>query len=174
MQVRLRNKTDKYISEDILNEILMTMAFGHVANSVHSTPIFAAMVSETNEKTLPIRSKLFFFADRSMEFWMDFVGIYINRIHKGLSAIYTLCDFMTGVNLSITRMRGQCYDGASSMAGTEQGVEAQILQETSRHHKSLQGTIKVFTQSYEQSLKPACSDIEKTLQAHLNLPPGCL
>ena len=74
--------------------------------------------------------------------------------------LHTLRDFITQLDLSITRIMGQCYDGASPMAGTKQGVEAQILQERVR---------AIFTCCYEQSLKLGCSDAVKTVPADMSV-----
>ena len=53
-------------------------------------------------------------------------------------------------------MRGRYFDGATSMAGTRQGVEAQILKENVR---------AIFTLCYKQSLKLAGFDADKRKQS---------
>ena len=56
------------------------------------------------------------------------------------------------MNISITKLRGQCYDGASSMAGSKRGAAAQLLKEEPR---------AIFTHCYGHSLNLACSDTVK-------------
>ena len=80
MEVWLRKKTDKYISADIQNEILKTMALyilRQVADSVCSAPFFAAMVDETtdafNKEQVVLCCK---WVDGSLEAHEDFVGLY--------------------------------------------------------------------------------------------------
>ena len=41
-------------------------------------------------------------------------------------------DTLLRLNLCLSRCRGQCYDGASTMAGSKNGLKTQILQEEPR------------------------------------------
>lgn len=56
------------------------------------------------------------------------------------------------MNLNINRCRGQCYDGASAMAGSRNGVATQILSEEPR---------ALFTHCYGHSLNLAVCDAIK-------------
>ena len=56
------------------------------------------------------------------------------------------------MNLSLNRCRGQCYDGASNMAGKKSGVAKQIQDE---EHRAL------FSHCYGHSLNLAASDSVK-------------
>ena len=54
--------------------------------------------------------------------------------------------------MSITTLRGQCYDGASSMSGSQRGVAIQLQKEEPR---------AVYTHCYGHALNLACSDAVK-------------
>ena len=53
------------------------------------------------------------------------------------------------LNLALSKVRGQCYDGASAMSGAKSGVAARVRAEEPR---------AVFTHSYGHSLNLACAD----------------
>ena len=59
---------------------------------------------------------------------------------------------MTRMNLSFSKMRGQCYDGAASMAGQKEGVATCIQQLEPR---------AVYTHCYGHALNLAISDTVK-------------
>ena len=56
------------------------------------------------------------------------------------------------LNISITKLRGQCYDGASAMSGCKAGVAKLILDEEPR---------VIYTHCYGHSLNLACNDTIK-------------
>ena len=67
--------------------------------------------------------------------------------------IYSIIqDTMQRFNLSTTKIRGQCYDGAASMSGSKSGVATRLLQEESR---------AIYTHCYGHSLNLACADAIK-------------
>lgn len=61
-------------------------------------------------------------------------------------------DILLRLNLSLTRIRGQCYDGATSMTGIRLGVAKQLLDEEPR---------AVYTHCYGHALNLACGDAIK-------------
>jgi len=56
------------------------------------------------------------------------------------------------MNLTLSKVRGQCYDGAANMAGSKSGVATQIRSEEPR---------AVFTHCYGHALSLACGDAIK-------------
>ena len=62
---------------------------------------------------------------------------------------------MMRFNLSLSQCRGQCYDGASIMAGSRNGVKTQILQEEPH---------ALFTHCYGHSLNLAVSGLIKNIK----------
>ena len=58
-------------------------------------------------------------------------------------------DVMLKLNLSMSKLRGQCYDGCSTMSGTRSGVAKSIMDEEPR---------AVYTHCYDHSLNLAAND----------------
>ena len=61
-------------------------------------------------------------------------------------------DVLTRMNIPLNKVRGQCYDGASSMSGAKSGVAKRLLEEEPR---------AIFTHCYGHALNLACSDTIK-------------
>ena len=58
-------------------------------------------------------------------------------------------DVLMRLDVPITKIRGQCYDGASSIAGCRTGVAARIMEEEPK---------ALYTHCYGHALSLACSD----------------
>ena len=61
-------------------------------------------------------------------------------------------DVLKRLNLSMSKVRGQCYDGASAMSGSRAGVVKMIQDEEPR---------AIYTHCYGHSLNLACCDMVK-------------
>ena len=61
-------------------------------------------------------------------------------------------DVLQRLNLSQNKVRGQCYDGASTMAGVKSGVSTKFLSEEPR---------ALYTHCYGHALNLACADTVK-------------
>ena len=64
-------------------------------------------------------------------------------------------DVLAKLNISFSHLRGQCYDGASSMSGSRSGVAKLVQDEETR---------AVYTHCYGHALNLACSDSVKVCQ----------
>ena len=62
----------------------------------------------------------------------EFIGIYEVSSVEASSLVFVIKDTLLRMNLSLAKARGQCYDGASNMAGIRNGVATQIQKEESR------------------------------------------
>ena len=78
----------------------------------------------------------------------EFIGLYQVGSTDASSLFAVIYDVLLRLNISITKIRGQCYDGASSMAGTRSGVATWIMEEP----KAL------YTNCYGHALSLAYSD----------------
>ena len=82
----------------------------------------------------------------------DFIGLY-EVASTGAEMIYsTIKDVLLRLNLTISKVRGQCYDGAATMARCKSGVATRINADEPR---------AIFTHSYGHSLNLACCDAIK-------------
>lgn len=64
-----------------------------------------------------------------------------------------ICDVLLRLNISIKKVRGKCYDSASSMSGTRSGVAKRIYDEEPR---------ALFTHCYGHALNLAIADAVKS------------
>lgn len=152
----LKKKADKYTCGEIQNEILKIM--GHqilraVIENVQKARYFTIMVDEcvdsSNKEQLVI---CFRYVDDELEVHEDFVGFYhIPNVTADI-IVAAIKDTLLRFNLNIARCRGQCYDGASNMSGSRNGVKTQILQ--------LEGKA-LYTHCYGHVLSLAVSDTIK-------------
>ena len=79
----------------------------------------------------------------------SFVGLYEIASTEADVLLAAIRDVLLKFNVSMKKLRGQCYDGAAPMAGKRQGVAKQILVEEPR---------ALYTHCYGHSLNHACSD----------------
>ena len=61
-------------------------------------------------------------------------------------------DVLQRLNVSVSKLRGQCYDGVSAMSGSRGGVATKLQQEEPR---------AVYTHCYGHALNLACGDTIK-------------
>ena len=82
----------------------------------------------------------------------EFLGLYhVNSIHAA-TITDVIKDTLIRMNLSTSRLRGQCYDGASAMSGAKSGVAKRICDLEPR---------AVFMHCFGHSLNLAASDAIK-------------
>ena len=153
----LEKKTDKYVSADIQNELLKVMGLQvlrNIATSLHSAEFYSIMVDETTDVSNKEQAVLCFrWVSDDLIAHEDFVGLYGIENTEAKTLVNVLLDVLTRLNLSIKKLRGQCYDGASAMSGPRSGVVKQIRDLESR---------AVYTHCYGHSLNLACMDTIKS------------
>ena len=131
-----------------------------IAASFHSTPFLTLMVDETTDESNKEQVVICLrWVDNSLEAHEEFIGLYQVSNTQSSTLLAVIRDVLLRVNISITKFRGQCYDGASAMAGIRSGVATQILQDEPR---------AVFTHCYGHALNLACSDTIKRCQLMRN------
>ncbi|XP_065191909.1 zinc finger MYM-type protein 1-like [Sycon ciliatum] len=153
----LERRVDKYCSPEIQNEILQLMSHSilrNVAKSIHTAEVFSVMADEcadvSNKEQLAL---CFRWVDQELEAHEDFVGLcQIDNISAD-TIVAAIRDCMLRLNLQVNRCRGQCYDGASNMAGHRSGVAKQLGDEEPR---------ALFVHCYGHSLNLAMCDTIKT------------
>ena len=147
----MKKKTDKYVSHDMQNEMLkvMSLQVSHkLIDCLHSADYFSIMIDETtdcsNSEQVVICCR---WIDSSLEAHEDFMGST-----QASALLQVIKDFLLRSNLRISKLGGQCYDGAAAMCGSRNGVATQILKEETR---------ALYTHCYRHSLNLACSDTIK-------------
>ena len=153
----LEKKTDKYVSADIQNELLKVMGLQvlrDIATSLHSAEFYSIMVDEMTDVSNKEQAVLCFrWVSDDLIVHEDFVQLYGIENTEAKTLVNMILDVLTRLNLSIKKLRGQCYDGASAMSGPRSGVAKQICNLESR---------AVYTHCYGHSLNLACMDTIKS------------
>ena len=91
----------------------------------------------------------------------DFVGLH-EVDFTGAQIIYNvIMDVLRCLNVLFAKIRGQCYDGAATMAGSKSGVACCVLFEQPR---------AVFMPCYGHSLNLACGDTISKCQNSWKMP----
>ena len=85
----------------------------------------------------------------------DFLGLYTVPSIDAATLFSVIKDTLTRLNLPFCKLRGQCYDGCSTMSGHRSGVAKRVQDEEAR---------AVFTHCYSHSLNLAVSDCVRNSQ----------
>ena len=135
--LKLRAEDDERLKEDCL----------------HSADYFSIMIDETTDCSTSEQVVICCrWIDRSLKAHEDFMGLYQVGSTQAPALLQVIKDFLLRYNLSISKLRGQCYDGAASMCGSRNGVATQMLKEENR---------ALLTHCYGYSLNLAGSDTMK-------------
>ena len=160
----LEKKTDKYTAPNIQNEILKIMATSvlhRVMNSIHAAPFFSIMIDETtdisNGEQVVVCLR---WVDSLLHAHEEFIGLYEVESTQSTALVTIIKDILVRLNISINKLRGQCYDGAAAMCGSKRGVATIIQQEEPR---------AVYTHCYGHALNlAACGDAVKKCELMKN------
>ena len=104
-----------------------------IVYNIQAAPFVTIMVEETtdvaNKEQLVLCLR---WVDDNLETHEDFIGMHEISSTSADTIVHTIKDVMLRLNLTFTKLRGQCYDGAACMAGHKQGVAKQICDEEPR------------------------------------------
>ena len=152
----LKRKDDKYTCHQVQNEILKIMAsevLQEVSSSLHRSPFLTVMIDETTDvsnceqATIVLRQ-----VTEEMEVFEEFLGAYQVPSIDSSTLTKVVKDVLCRYNLSLGKLRGQCYDGASAMQGARSGVATRICEEEPH---------ALYTHCYGHSINLAASDAIK-------------
>ena len=152
----IQRKSSKYTTADMQNEMLMVMSLRilrEIASAIRKALFFTVMVDETtdcsNKEQVVIVIR---WVDEDLIVHESFIGLYSVPAINADMLTTIIKDSLVRMNLSMNKIRGQCYDGASNMAGAKKGVAKQIMDIERR---------ALFTHCYGHTLNLACSDAVK-------------
>ena len=156
MSEELEKKTDKYISSDIQNECLQIMSLTilrDISASIIKNRFFTVMADEctdvANKEQFAVCIR---WVDETLTDHEDVIGVYNVGTIDAETLTAAIRDVLLRISLKMSDCRGQCYDGASNMAGSKSGVAARLLEEEPR---------ALLTHCYGHSLNLAVSDAMK-------------
>ena len=149
----LKRRSDRYTSPEIQNSIIKVMGvhvLREIAREFQNTTFYTVMADETtdcsNNEQVVVCLR---YVDDAFEIEEKFIGLYSVDATDSLTLSLVIKDVLTRLNLTLSKVRGQCYDGASCMSGTKSGVAARLLNEEPR---------AIYTHCYGHALRLACSD----------------
>ena len=151
----LTRSQKKYTFHENQNEMLEIMGLSvlrKILHCIHGSPFLTIMVDETTDisnkeqLTLVVR-----WVDENFDVFEEFLGMYGLQATTADSIVSAITDALLHFQI-INKVRGQCYDGCSTMAGARGGVAAKIQQMEPR---------VVFTHCYGHALNLGVSDTVK-------------
>ena len=124
-----------------------------ITDCLHSVQFYSLMVDETTDISNAEQAVICMrWVDDELSANEEFIGLYQIESTDSNSIVAMIRDVILRLNLTLAKLRGQCYDGAASMSGIRNGVSTQILKEEPR---------AVYTHCYGHSLNLACNDTIK-------------
>lgn len=131
----LGNKKDVYTSGTIQNEFLNLMStfiVREISDKIRSVPPlqFSIMMDGTRDQSGKEQQALCLrYVDHDLVAHEEFIGLYEVSLTTGENLAKVVKDVLLRLNLSITGLQGQAYDGAANMAGKYSGAQAIIQRE---------------------------------------------
>ena len=113
------------------NTIFKMMALDvlrNITEKLQKSPYLTIMIDETTnvtnqeQVTIVLQRK-----DDNFETYEEFIGLYTVSTIEAEYLTKVIKDSMIRLNLSMKNLRGQCYDGCSTMSGTRTGVAKGFL-----------------------------------------------
>jgi len=152
----MKRKVNRYTSHDIQNEVLKVMATNilrTVSKCLQESPFIALMLDETtdignDEQTTIVLRRV----TDSFDVHEEFVGLYKVPSIDAATLTSVAKDALCRLNVPLSKLRGQCYDGASSMRGARSGVAKRIMEDEPR---------AVYIHCYGHSINLAVNDAIK-------------
>lgn len=119
-----------FLTGDIQNELLSLMhndLLRQVIKKIKQSPYFGVILDETTDVSTKEQVSI------CLRYLTDditpvevFVGLYEVNSTTGENLCSVLLDVLKRLDLPITGLRSQCYDGASNMSGEFQGLQSRI------------------------------------------------
>ena len=122
MKYWLTRKSSKYVFHDMQNEFIRFMALSilrEIAECIQKSTIFSIMCDECTDSSnrehlvLCIR----WIDHGNLEPQKDVIGMYQIDDISAHTIVSVIRDMLVRMNFSLSRCRGQCYDGAANMKG---------------------------------------------------------
>ena len=152
----LKKKMNKYTSPEIQNTILRVMAMRilrDITTCLQSSPFITVMMDETTDVTNKEQATIVFRSvSHDFEVNEEFLGLYEVPAIDASTLKGVMMDALCRMNIPISKVRGQCYDGASTMQGARSGVAKRIMDEEPR---------ALYTHCYGHSINLAVNDAIK-------------
>ncbi len=141
--------------QDIQNEVIKIVGVKLLRNLslyLQCSPFLTVMVDETRDISNKEQATVVIRWIKDIEVYEEFLGLHSLPSIDSNTIVSMIKDVLIRINLSINKLRGQYYDGASAMKGHRNVVAKQISQIEPR---------AVCTHCYGHSINLAASDTLK-------------
>ena len=103
----------------------------NISSRLHNASFFTIMADETTDASNKEQVVIIFRYVDNNDFSVEeeFIGFYCIPSIELDTLVSILKDSLSRLNLPLSKVRGQCYDGASNMSGIKNGVATQICKE---------------------------------------------
>ncbi len=121
-----------YTSAQIQNELLSLLSSSiirDIADNIRSLPQlqFSVMMDGTQDVSGKKQEAICLrYVDNDLMIHEEFIGLYEVSVGTGENLAKVVKDVLVRLNLPISGLRGQAYDGAANMAGRYSGAQAII------------------------------------------------
>jgi len=124
------DRHSKWLSHAMESEMLERLAHSmlrQLVNEIRSHEYFALIVDETTDiSRIEQLSLCIRHVDEHFNILDDFIGLYATPKTDAATITSVIKDSLCRLNLTLTNLRAQCYDGASNMSGVHSGVQQRI------------------------------------------------
>lgn len=152
----LKKKINKYTSPIIKNECLQVMSLHiiqAISKSIRESACFTIMADECSDVANKEQFTIVIgWISECLQDHEDFIGLYEVENISAECLVHAIKDTLLRMGVSLSQCCGQCYDGASNMSGSRNGVAAQIIAEEK---------CAVYTHCYAHALNLAVGDTIK-------------
>ena len=108
-------------------------ALTDISFHLHQSPFVTFMLDETTDMSNTSQAVVVLrYVTDAFDVHEEFIGMYQVPSTNAETLVATAKLALRDVNLPITKLRGQCYDGAVAMRGIRPGVAKRILDEEPR------------------------------------------
>ncbi|XP_033123564.1 zinc finger MYM-type protein 1-like [Anneissia japonica] len=120
----------KHTSPENQNEMLKLMAhqvLRQILQQINSSPFFTVMADGNTDRSNRVKLTLVIrWVNDNFVVSEECLGLYYLSATNAKSIVNAIKDTITLFKIPLTKLRGQCYDGCSNMAGAKAGVATMI------------------------------------------------
>ena len=128
----LARKEYTWMSKDILNEMVEILAHSllrTLLTDLQAAEFFSVIMDETADISVKEQASICIrVVTEELETEEVFLGFYQTASTTSETLFQLLQDVLIRFSLPVSRLRGQCYDGAANMAGARTGLQARMLE----------------------------------------------
>ena len=123
-QPKARNAT--YISPTTQNEIINIIGYANIIANVRRAKFYSVLADEVSSHAVEHLAICLHFVDEQCDVREEFMSFVKMQRVRAIDISNDIVSSLEGPCLSLNELRGQGYDGASTMSGKKSGVQRLI------------------------------------------------